>query len=39
MLYDTCDDENDFDIIVVVDDDQKELYAHLKDIFPKTIWL
>jgi len=39
MLYNTCDTKNNFDIIAVVDNDQKELYAPLKSLYPEIIWL
>ena len=39
MLYRTCFDTNNFDIICVVDIDQKGLYNTVKEEFPEIKWL
>lgn len=39
MLYGTCSSTDNFDIIVVIDDDQIEQYNYIKNQFPDIIWL
>jgi GDP-L-fucose synthase len=39
MLYDNCISTDNFDIIVVIDDDQIEQYSSIKELYPDTIWL
>jgi hypothetical protein len=39
MLYDTCSSTDNFDIIVVIDNDQIDQYSPLKELFPNIIWL
>jgi GDP-L-fucose synthase len=39
MLYSTCYDQENFDIIGVIDDDQIQLYSQVKDMYPHIIWL
>ena len=39
MLYNTCYSKKNFDIVGVVDDDQKDLYHKVKNIYPEIIWL
>ena len=39
MLYTTCYDQKNFDIIGVIDDDQIQLYSQVKNIYPDIIWL
>lgn len=39
MLYNTCYDRNNFDIVGIIDDDQIELYSKVKNIHPDIIWL
>jgi hypothetical protein len=39
MLYNTCSSTDNFDIILVIDDDQIEQYSLLKELYVDTIWL
>jgi len=39
MLYTTCYDQKNFDIIGVIDTDQIELYSKAKSTYPDIIWL
>ena len=39
MLYRTCDSEDNFDIVCIVDDDQKDMYSHVMGLYSKVIWI
>ena len=39
MLYNTCSSKNNFDIIAFIDEDQKEMYYDIANIYPEIIWI
>lgn len=39
MLYNTCSSKNNFDIIAFIDEDQKEIYNDMVNMYPGIIWV